>query len=98
MKIIKVLILSFLILNLNLGFKCQDSLSFHKEFYQTQQKSLLLLSSWSAGNLAFSPFLANNFKINRKNFVGPVSSNDYFYQMNFNWNVFNNEDRRFKSY
>ena len=89
MKIIKVLILSFLILNLNLGYKCQDSLSFHKEFYQTQQKSLLLLSSWSAGNLAFSPFLANNFKINRKNFVGSVSSNDYFYQMNFNWNIFN---------
>ena len=89
MKIYKLLIIAFLISNINLEYKSQDSLTFHKEFYQTQQKSLLLLSSWSVGNLALSPFLGNNFKVFRNNFVGDVSSNDYFHQMNFNWNLLN---------
>ena len=89
MKIFKLLIIAVLISNINLEFKSQDSLSFHKEFYQTQQKSLLLLSSWSVGNLALSPFLGNNFKVFRNNIVGDVSSNDYFHQMNFNWNLLN---------
>ena len=89
MKIFKLFITAVLISNINLEFKSQDSLTFHKEFYQTQQKSLLLLSSWSVGNLALSPFLGNNFKVFRNNFVGDVSSNDYFHQMNFNWNLLN---------
>ena len=87
MKKIKILII--LIAGLNQKISSQDSLTFHKEFYKTQQNSLLLLSSWSVGNLALSPFLANNFKVSRNNFVGDVSSNDYFHQMNFNWNLLN---------
>ena len=83
MKKIKILILVILNTTLNQKINSQDSLSFHKEFYKTQQNSLLLLSSWSIGNLALSPFLGNNFKVFRNNFVGPVSSNDYFHQMNF---------------
>ena len=89
MKIFKLLIIAVLISSINLEFKSQDSLTFHKEFYQTQQKSLLLLSSWSVGNLALSPFLGNNFKVFTNNFDGYVSSNDYFHQMNFNWNLLN---------
>ena len=89
MKTIKILIFVLLILNLNQKINSQDSLSFHKDFYKTQQNSLLLLSSWSVGNLALSPFLGNNFKVLRNNFVGDVSSNDYFHQMNFNWNLIN---------
>ena len=57
MKKIKILILVVLINSYNQKIKSQDSLSFHKEFYKTQQNSLLLLSSWSVGNLALSPFL-----------------------------------------
>lgn len=89
MKKIKILILVILTTTLNQKINSQDSLSFHKEFYKTQQNSLLLLSSWSVGNLALSPFLGNNFKVFRNNFVGPVSTNDYFHQMNFNWNLLN---------
>lgn len=89
MKKIKILIFVVLILTLDQKIKSQDSLAFHEEFYQTQQKSLLLLTGWSVGNLALSPFLANNFKVFRNNFVGDVSSKDYFHQMNFNWNLLN---------
>lgn len=89
MKKIKILILVALISTLIQKIKSQDSLSFHKEFYKTQQNSLLLLSSWSVGNLALSPFLGTNFKVFRNNFVGDVSSKDYFHQMNFNWNLLN---------
>ena len=38
MKIFKLLIITVLISNIKLEFKCQDSLTFHQEFYQTQQK------------------------------------------------------------
>ena len=89
MRNTKILILVILISTFNQKINSQDSLSFHKEFYKTQQNSLLLLSSWSVGNLALSPFLGNNFKVFRNNFVGPVSTNDYFHQMNFNWNLLN---------
>ena len=89
MRNTKILILVILISTFNQKINSQDSLSFHKEFYKTQQNSLLLLSSWSVGNLALSPFLGNNFKIFRNNFIGDVSSNDYFHQMNFNWNLLN---------
>ena len=89
MKKIKIFILVIFITVINQKISSQDSLSFHKEFYKTQQNSLLLLSSWSVGNLALSPFLGNNFKVFRNNFVGDVSSNDYFHQMNFNWNLLN---------
>ena len=60
-----------------------------KNFIKHNKNSLLLLTGWSVGNLALSPFLANNFKVFRNNFVGDVSSNDYFHQMNFNWNLLN---------
>jgi len=89
MKRTKILFIFILISTLNQKINSQDSLSFHKDFYKTQQNSLLLLSSWSVGNLALSPFLGKNFKVLRNNFVGDVSSNDYFHQMNFNWNLLN---------
>lgn len=60
----------------------QDSLIFHDSFYKKQQQSLLLLSSWSAANLVISPILS-------KNLYSSSTRNDYFHEMNFNWNLLN---------
>ena len=60
----------------------QDTLIFHDSFYKKQQQSLLSLSSWSAANLVISPVL-------NKNLYSSSTSNEYFHEMNFNWNLLN---------
>ncbi len=62
--------------------KSQDSTSIHDLFYKKQQQSLSLLSSWSVGNLIFSPLATNDL-------FSPNNTNEYFHQMNFSWNLFN---------
>ena len=67
---------------LPLTFKSQDSTSIHDLFYKKQQQSLSLLSGWSVGNLVYSPLATNNL-------FSPESTNEYFHQMNFSWNLLN---------
>ena len=63
----------------------QDSSLIHKRFFRNQQFAMSTLGVWSAGNLIVSPLLSNNiFKTGSF-----TSSEDYFHQMNFNWNIVN---------
>ena len=65
-----------------LTLKSQDSISTHDLFYKKQQQSLSLLSGWSVGNLIYSPLAT-------KNLFSPETTNEYFHQMNFSWNLLN---------
>ena len=82
MKYKKFLVAITLILYMPLVLKSQDSTSIHDLFYKKQQQSLSLLSGWSVGNLIYSPLSTNNL-------FSPESSNEYFHQMNFSWNLLN---------
>ena len=82
MKYIKFLVALTIIFYLPLTLKSQDSTSIHDLFYKKQQQSLSLLSGWSVGNLIYSPLAT-------KNLFSPVTTNEYFHQMNFSWNLFN---------
>ena len=81
MKSFKIIIIAFFLIN-SFQVNSQDTLSIKSEFYRQQQKSLLLLSSWSAANLIASPIFSNNI-------YSANTSTDYFHQMNFNWNLIN---------
>ena len=82
MKHLKVLFSIAILISLVSTIKSQDSISLHKMFYKKQQQSLSLLSSWSVGNLILSP-------IATKNLFSPSTTNEYFHQMNFSWNLLN---------
>ena len=63
----------------------QDSSLIHKNFFRNQQFAMTTLGVWSSGNLIVSPLLSNNiFKTGSS-----LNSEDYFHQMNFNWNIVN---------
>ena len=63
----------------------QDSSLIHKNFFRNQQFAMSTLGVWSSGNLIVSPLLSNNiFKTGSS-----LTSEDYFHQMNFNWNIVN---------
>jgi hypothetical protein len=63
----------------------QDSSLIHKKFFRNQQFAMSTLGVWSSGNLIVSPLLSNNiFKTGSS-----LNSEDYFHQMNFNWNIVN---------
>lgn len=69
------------------GSSCfsQDTTLIHKRFFKTQQVAMSTLGVWSSGNLIVSPLLSNNiFKTGSS-----LNSEDYFHQMNFNWNIVN---------
>ena len=69
------------------GLSCfsQDTTIIHKRFFKTQQIAMGSLGAWSVGNLIVSPLLSNNiFKTGSS-----LNSEDYFHQMNFNWNIVN---------
>ena len=82
MKYIKFIVPLAMVFYLPLTFKSQDSTSIHDIFYKKQQQSLSLLSGWSVGNLIYSPLATNNL-------FSPESTNEYFHQMNFSWNLLN---------
>ena len=82
MKHLKVLFSIAILISLVSTIKSQDSISLHKMFYKKQQQSLSLLSSWSVGNLIYSPIATNHL-------FSPSKKNEYFYQMNFSWNLLN---------
>ena len=71
-----------MIFYLPLTLKSQDSTSIHDLLYKKQQESLSLLSGWSVGNLIYSP-------LGTKNLFSPETTNEYFHQMNFSWNLLN---------
>ena len=81
MKSLKTIICAVILIN-SIQIYSQDTLSIKSKFYKQQQKSLLLLSSWSAVNLIASPIFSNNL-------YSAKTSTDYFHQMNFNWNLIN---------
>ena len=81
MKTFKIFALT-VFFTINLNSNCQDSLKLHDTFYKNQQQSLLLLSGWSVVNLIGSP-IAN------KNMYNSTTTNEYFHEMNFNWNLLN---------
>lgn len=82
MKHLKVLFSIAILISLVSTIKSQDSISLHKIFYKKQQQSLSLLSSWSVGNLIYSPIATNHL-------FSPSTKNEYFHQMNFSWNLLN---------
>ena len=82
MKYLKFIVPIITFISLTSTVKSQDSTSIHDLFYKKQQQSLSLLSSWSVGNLFLSP-------IATKNIFSPGTTNEYFHQMNFSWNLFN---------
>ena len=82
MKYLKFIVPVIIFISLTSAVKSQDSTSIHDLFYKKQQQSLSLLSSWSVGNLILSP-------IATKNLFGPSTTNEYFHQMNFSWNLLN---------
>ena len=82
MKHLKVLFSIAILISLVSTIKSQDSISLHKMFYKKQQQSLSLLSSWSVGNLIYSPIATNDL-------FSPSTKNEYFHQMNFSWNLLN---------
>ena len=82
MKYIKFLVALTMTFYLPLTLKSQDSTSIHDLFYKKQQQSLSLLSGWSVGNLIYSPLVTNNL-------FSPKTTNEYFHQMNFSWNLLN---------
>ena len=82
MKYIKFLVALTMVFYWPLTLKSQDSTSIHDLFYKKQQQSLSLLSGWSVGNLIYSPLAT-------KNLFSPKSTNEYFHQMNFSWNLLN---------
>lgn len=82
MKHLKVLFSIAILISLVSTIKSQDSTSVHKMFYKKQQQSLSLLSSWSVGNLIYSPIATNDL-------YSPIATNEYFHQMNFSWNLLN---------
>ena len=82
MKYVKVLAALTIIFYLPLTLKSQDSTSIHDLFYKKQQQSLSLLSGWSVVNLIYSPLAT-------KNLFSPETTNEYFHQMNFSWNLIN---------
>ena len=82
MKYIKFLGPLILIIALPSSFKTQDSTNIHNLFYKKQQQSLSLLSGWSVANLIYSPLAT-------KNLFSPETTNEYFHQMNFSWNLLN---------
>ena len=82
MKYLKFIVPVIIFISLTSAVKSQDSTSIHDLFYKKQQQSLSLLSSWSVGNLILSP-------IATKNLFSPSTTNEYFHQMNFSWNLLN---------
>lgn len=82
MKYLKFIVPVIIFISLTSAVKSQDSNSIHDLFYKKQQQSLSLLSSWSVGNLILSP-------IATKNLFSPSTTNEYFHQMNFSWNLLN---------
>ena len=82
MKYLKFIVPVIIFIFLTPAVKSQDSTSIHDLFYKKQQQSLSLLSSWSVGNLILSP-------IATKNLFSPSTTNEYFHQMNFSWNLLN---------
>ena len=82
MNYLKIILSIIILILLVHPVKSQDSISIHKLFYKKQQQSLSLLSSWSVGNLIFSPLATNDL-------FSPNNTNEYFHQMNFNWNLLN---------
>ena len=82
MKYLKFIVPVIIFISLTSAVKSQDSTSIHDLFYKKQQQSLSLLSSWSLGNLILSP-------IATKNLFSPSTTNEYFHQMNFSWNLLN---------
>ena len=81
MKTFKIFALT-VFFTISLNSNSQDSLKLHDTFYKNQQQSLLLLSGWSVVNLIGSP-IAN------KNMYNSTTTNEYFHEMNFNWNLLN---------
>ena len=82
MKYIKFIGPLILIFYLPYSSKTQDSTNIHDLFYKKQHQSLSLLSGWSVGNLIYSSLATKNLFI-------PESTNEYFHQMNFSWNLLN---------
>ena len=82
MKYLKFIVPVIIFISLTSAVKSQDSTSIHDLSYKKQQQSLSLLSSWSVGNLILSP-------IATKNLFSPSTTNEYFHQMNFSWNLLN---------
>ncbi|MDB9990324.1 hypothetical protein OAD79_02635 [Flavobacteriales bacterium] len=82
MKYLKFIVPVIIFISLTSAVKSQDSTRIHDLFYKKQQQSLSLLSSWSVGNLILSP-------IATKNLFSPSTTNEYFHQMNFSWNLLN---------
>lgn len=60
----------------------EDSLQFQKDMYKVQYQSTLVLLEWSIINIGVS-------SIGSKKIFTPVTSNDYFHQSNFYWNLIN---------
>lgn len=82
MKNIKFIGPLILIIALPYSSKTQDSTNIHNLFYKKQHQSLSLLSGWSVANLIYSPLATKNLFI-------PETTNEYFHQMNFSWNLLN---------
>jgi hypothetical protein len=72
---------------LSISFSCfsQDTNLVHKQFFRTQKYAMATLGAWSAGNLIISPIVSNKVFQYRS----PRSTEAYFHQMNFNWNLVN---------